>query len=248
MRMRVRQALLSAVVLVTTFGLSSQLALGQTSVRPTRETGSHAAPNLSGYWELHFDSKNVPPASLRPEITVEDKTIQYKRDMAEIRWCHFMGVPYSMEGSPIDILQNLNGKEIVITSSLRTPARHIYTDGRNHVNPDIFDPVSNGHSIGHWEGDTLVVDTIGFSNEGLTAIPGGGRRTPDSHLVEQFRLLEDGNQLSLISTWEDAKIFTKPHTYEFRYYRSPKGTEPREFDCNANDEGRAKFLLGIPGN
>jgi hypothetical protein len=248
MRMRVLQIMIRAGVVLTTFVFSLQLALGQTSGGGTRQIASHAAPSLSGYWELHFDSKNVPPASLRPGIAAEDKTAQYKRDMIEIRWCHFMGVPYSMEGSPIDILQNTNGKEIVIMSALRTPARHIYTDGRSHVNPDIFDPVSNGHSIGHWEGVTLVVDTVGFSNEGLTAIPGGGRRTPDSHLVERFRLLDGGNRLSVISTWEDAKVFAKPHTYEFRYYRSPKGAELREFDCNANDEERAKFLLQVPGN
>lgn len=246
--MRVQQVSFCASVLVTAFVLSLQPGGAQTPAGETRQSASHTSSNLTGYWELHFDSKNVPPASLQPEIAAEDKTVQYNRDMAEIRWCHFMGVPYSMEGSPIDILQNQNGKEIIITSSLRTPARHVYTDGRNHVNPDIFDPVSNGHSIGHWEGDRLVVDTIGFSNEGLTSIPGGGRRTPDSHLVEQFRLLEGGNQLSVVSTWEDAKIFTKPHTYEFRYYRSPKGMEAREFDCNANDEERAKFLLRIPGN
>jgi hypothetical protein len=230
----------SAVLASASFSLP--LAVGQTG------TVSHAATNLSGYWELHFDSKNVPPAPLRPDVAAEDKSVQYKKDMAEIRWCHFMGVPYSMEGSPIDIVQNRDGKEIVILSSLRTPARHIYTDGRGHVNPDIFDPVSNGHSIGHWEGDTLVVDTVGFSSEGLTAIPGGGRRTPDSHLIERFRSLNGGNLLSVIFTWEDAKIFTRPHTYGFRYYRSPKGAEARELDCNANDEQRAKFLLGIPGN
>src|SRR5215469_7177852 len=207
-----------------------------------------AAPgaNLSGYWELHFDSRNVPPAALTAQETGDDKTLQHKTDMNEIRWCHFMGVPYSMEGSPIDILQNRNGKEVIITSSLRTPARHIYTDGRSHVNPNIFDPVSNGHSIGHWEGDTLVVDTVGFSEEGLTRIPGGGRRTTTSHLVEHYRLLDRGKRLSVTFTWEDPKIFARPHTYEFRYYRAPKGVEAREFDCNANDEERAKFLLGMP--
>ena len=222
-------------------------AAGQSSRGLAGGSASRTVPNLSGYWELHFDSRNVPPASLTPEFAAEDKSIQYKKDVAEIRWCHFFGVPYAMEDSPIDILQNLNGKEVIITSSLRTPARHIYTDGRRHVNPDVFDAVSNGHSIGHWEGETLVVDTIGFSNEGITGIPGGGRRTTDSHLVERFRLLDGGNRLSVIFTWEDAKIFARPHTYEFRYYRSPRGAEAREFDCNANDEERAKFLLGMPG-
>jgi hypothetical protein len=204
-------------------------------------------PNLSGFWELHFDSKNVPPASLIPEFAREDQSIQFKKDMLEMRWCHFLGVPYVMADSPLDILQNVSGKEIVIAFSVRSPARHIYTDGRGHVNPDTFDPVSNGHSIGHWEGATLVVDTVGFSTEGITRIPGGGRRTTDSHLVERFRLLDGSKRLSVTFTWEDPKIFAKPHSYEFRYYRAPKGADAREFDCNANDEGRAGFLLGTPG-
>jgi len=203
-------------------------------------------PNLSGFWELRFDSKNVPPAVLTSAMASEDRNAQFTLDMKAIRWCHFLGVPYVMEGSTIDILQSLNTREILISSSLRSPARHIYTDGRGHVNPDTFDPVSNGHSIGKWQGDTLVVDTVGFSTEGLTAIPGGGRRTPDSHLTERYRLLNGGNRLSVIFTWEDPKVFTQPHTYEFRYYRSPKGTEAREFDCSAADEERAKFLTQVP--
>lgn len=214
---------------------------------PPPASAQLATPNLSGFWELRFDSRNVPPATLTPEMAAEDKSVQFKHDMAEVRWCHFLGVPYMMGDSPIDVLQNWNGKEIIIATSLRNPARHIYTDGRGHVNPDIFDPVSNGHSIGHWEGDTLVVDTVGFSSEGITSIPGGGRRTPGSHLVERYRLVEGGARLSVVSTWEDPKVFAKPHTYEFRYYRAPKGAEAREFDCNASNEERAKFLTGMPG-
>jgi len=204
-------------------------------------------PNLSGFWELRFDSRNVPPAPLTAAMAAEDRGVQFKLDTAAIRWCHFFGVPYMMEGSTIDILQNVNGKEIAITSALRNPTRHIYTDGRGHVNPDTFDPVSNGHSIGHWEGDMLVVDTVGFSSEGITGIPGGGRRTPDSHLIERYRLLAGGKRLSVTFTWADPKVFTKAHTYEFRYYRAPKSTEAREFDCNASDEERAKYLTGMPG-
>lgn len=219
------------------------------SAQSARGGGTAASPKgISGFWELHFDSQNVPPAALTPQAVAEDPAAQYKHDMNEIRWCHFFGVPYVMGSSPIDILQNNNGKEIIITTSLRNPGRHIYTDGRGHVNPDVYDAASNGHSIGHWEGDTLIVDTIGFSNEGLTRIPGGGRRTPDSHLVERYKLVNGGNQLSVTFTWEDPKIFAKAHVYEFRYYRSPRGTEAREFDCNASDEARAKYLLGQPGN
>ena len=204
-----------------------------------------APPNLSGLWELRFDSRNIPPAAVvAGAVNAAD---QVARDTHAIRYCYNFGVPFLMEISPIDIVQNLSGKETAITFPYRGPSRHIYTDGRKHVNQDVFDPSSSGDSVGRWEGDTLVVDTIGFSEEGVTRIPGGGRRTPASHLVERYRLVSGGKQLSVIFTWDDAKVFAKPHAYEFRYYRAPKGMEAREYDCNASDEERARFLLGTPG-
>jgi hypothetical protein len=245
--MAIRLTIGTTAAAVVIFACWLPQAAGQNSAQVAGGSAVRTPPNLSGFWELHFDSRNVPPASLTAALAAEDKDLQFKKDMTEIRWCHFPGVPYVMEDSPIDILQNRNGKEVIIASSLRSPARHIYTDGRGHVNPETFDPVSNGHSIGHWDGEALVVDTVGFSNEGITRIPGGGRRTTDSHLIERFRLVEGGNRLSVTFTWEDPKVFAKPHSYEFRYYRSPKNAEAREFDCNANDEDRAKFLLGMPG-
>ena len=204
-----------------------------------------AKPNLSGFWELRFDSRNVPPASLT-RAALAAASQQSAHDTHAIRWCYKFGVPYLMELSPIDIVQNMSGQEVAITFPVRGPSRHIYTDGRPHVKEEIFDPASNGDSIGRWEGATLVVDTAGFSDEGVTRIPGGGRRTPTSHLVERYRLINPG-QLSVISTWEDSAVFSKPHTYEFHYYRAPKGAEAREFGCDASDEQRAKFLTGTPG-
>ncbi len=206
-----------------------------------------ATHNLSGRWELHFDSKNVPLASLTTPVTEEEKAEQIRKNTYEIRWCHFFGVPYVMETSPIEILENQFGREIVITFTTRNPSRHIYLDRIKHENPDTFDPTSNGHSIGKWEGETLVVDTIGFSAEGLTSIPGGGRRTPNSHLTERFHLINGGSMLSVISTWQDEQVFAKPQTYEFRYYRAPKNLVMPEYDCDTSNESRGKFLLEPPG-
>ena len=111
---------------------------------------------------------------------------------------------------------------------------------------DTYDPQSNGHSIGHWEGDSLVVDTIGFSDRGVTSIPGGGIRTADSHLTERYRLLDGGRILSVVFAWEDPKIFLKPHVNEFRYYRAPAGTYAREYFCDSSNAERAKFLSEPP--
>jgi hypothetical protein len=228
---------------LTIFGVLGLLAAG-CGAAAAQNAG--AAPNLSGFWELRFDSRHVPEASLTPAAAAESKSEQARHDRTAIRWCHFLGVPFLMGESPLDVLQGRNGKQVIIASPAQSLGRHIYTDGRQHPNQETFDPTSNGDSIGHWEGDTLVVDTIGFSDQGVTSIPGGGRRTGASHLVERFRLLDGGNRLSVTFTWEDPKIFQKPHTYRFIYYRAPKGTEAREFGCNASDEERAKFLLEPP--
>jgi hypothetical protein len=143
--------------------------------------------------------------------------------------------------APIDLRQSPSVIGIVAKS--QSSGRYIYLDGRKHPDKEDLDPTTNGHSIGQWEGDTLVVDTIGFNERGVTRLPGGGVRTPNSHLTERYRLMNNGQRLEVAFTWEDAAVFTQPHTYEFRYYRIPEISEPRTFPCNAKDPERARFLL-----
>jgi hypothetical protein len=206
---------------------------------------TQSRPDISGFWELRFDSKKVPRASLNAKVTEEDIQAHREKDRMAIRWCNLLGVPALMEQSPLDIRQGRI--EIAIVAQAVSVARHIYTDGRSHVNPDIFDPTTNGHSIAHWDGDTLVVDTVGFAaDRGITSIPGGGYKTADTHLTERYRLLNDGKQLSVTFTWDDPNVFAKPHTYEFRYYRAPKDTNARNWSCDPFDEDRARFLTQSP--
>ena len=198
-------------------------------------------PDLSGYWELRYDSFSASTASLTPQAAA-DQANQRQRDGDAVRWCINEGVPALMgDRAPLDIRQS----PTVIGMVAKSPSsvRYIYTDGRSHPDKDDLDPTTNGHSIGHWEGDTLVVDTVGFNDRGVRTIPGGGVRTPNSHLTERYRLLEGGQRLSVTFTWEDPSVFQKPHTYEFRYYRVRQISEPRVFTCNPNDAERAKFLL-----
>jgi hypothetical protein len=218
--------------------ISCGIAAGQTK---------NAAVNFSGYWRLQDDSRNVPRAKLTAQAAALNQDELRKHDMQEIRWCHWYGIPYLMGTSPLQIAQNRTGREIAIIFTTRNPTRHIYLD-RPHPNSETLDATSVGNSVAKWEGDTLVADTIAFSEEGLTAIPGGGRRTKTSHLVERFRLLRDGNQLSVVSAWTDPNTFREPHTYEFRYFRIPtKAFELPNVDCDPADEARARFLLNPPG-
>jgi len=140
-------------------------------------------------------------------------------------------MPFMMgHSAALDIVQTSD--EILIIPEM-PGVRHIYIDGRPHPALDALEPSTVGHSIGRWEGDTLVVDTIGLVAGG--GVPGGGRRTPETHLLERYRLLEGGQRMSVTFTWQDPKIYVKPHTYEYIYYKDPAETYAFEEWCDSND-------------
>jgi hypothetical protein len=152
-----------------------------------QEAAAAASPDLSGYWELRHDSFSVPRATLTREAPAgEEKAAQH--DLDAIQRCIPMGVPALMSDRPV---LNLQQSKTVVGIIPKGPAsvRYIYTDGRPHPPAEEWEGATNGHSIGHWEGDTLVVDTTGFNERGVTTIPGGGWRTSSSKLTERFHLL-----------------------------------------------------------
>jgi hypothetical protein len=212
--------------------------------KPSAAPDSH---DISGFWELSFDSRKVPAADLAPGVTKEMIAEHARADAHAIRWCNLLGTPFIMDsGRPIDIRQGT--REIVIASETNAGPRHIYLDRTQHINSDVFDTTSNGDSIAHWDGDSVVADTVGFDpSKGLSLLPGGGFRTVDSHLIERYHLLANGSILSVVFTWEDAKVFKTPHTYEFHYYRLPNGYSPVPAErCDPWDDARAKFLEDAP--
>jgi hypothetical protein len=216
----------------------------------TAQRGRGAAPaaafdphDISGYWELSFDSRHVPPAALAATVTPAVRAAKRKQDDYATRWCNWIGMPAAMDATrPIDIRQGR--REIVMNFETIATPRHIYLDRTKHIDKDVYDATTMGDSIARWEGDTLVVDTVGFDGaKGLSAIPGGGFRTSESHLVERYRLMNNGGVLSVTFTWSDAKVYRTPHTYEYRYYRAPASYEAQPpIWCDPFDEGRTAFL------
>lgn len=199
--------------------------------------------NLSGYWELRYDSKMVPPANLTRAVTKERLAEQAKKDMHAVQWCSFIGTPAMMDSRrPLTIRQDR--REVFIYAEERSAHRHLYLNRSAPPPFEEYDPSTNGHSIARWEGDILVVVTTGFHpDRGITAIPGGGFKTAASKLTERFRLLSGGNVLSVRSTWEDSGVFRTPHTYEFRYYRAPSDYRghPQPL-CSPIDQERINFV------
>jgi len=225
-----------SAALLAPFGVLTLLAGPAIGQNPTV---SAPVPDLSGLWELKEGSRHVGRASLTERAIAEDKQAAAERAAGHVitrasRWCGNLGVPFIMgQSPPIDIVQT--NDEIGIFSEQHSDARHIYLDGRPHPALPLLEATTNGHSIGHWEGDTLVVDTIGFNDYGNGNIPGGGNRTPTSHLVERFRLLDQGKQLSVTFTWDDPREFLKPHTYDFLFYKMPDDAYVYEDFCDPSD-------------
>lgn len=229
----------------------SVVAVGQ-GVRP-----SSSVPDLSGFWERKDDVgsgsfggtlERIPKAALSPEVIAANREAAARQARGEVvslssKWCLTNQYPFFMQHSAVwDIVQT--DHEIVQVPEVHTFPRHIYLDGRPHPDLAHLQPSVNGHAIGRWEGDTLVVDTIGFV--GGAGTPGGGRVGPNTHLVERFRLRDGGKILSVTFTWEDSSIYLGPHTYELTYHKSDPGTYAFEEYCHADDPVQGGSVVEPP--
>lgn len=224
--------------------LAAMLFAVACSSAPAVAQGVAAHPDLSGYWELRFDSFNVPRASLTPAAQSASDA-RLKKDLEAVRGCVNIGMPALMnDRQTLDIRQS--GGVIGMVAKSPSSTRYIYIDGRKHPDAEELEGTTNGHSIGRWQGDALVVDTVGFNDRGITAIPGGGYRTSRSHLTEQYHLSADGRQLTVTFTWTDPVVFRRAHSYAFRYSKVPSISEPRVVNCIPNDAERTKFLSEAP--
>lgn len=109
--------------------------------------------------------------------------------------------------------------------------RTIYTDGRAH--PKYPNPTYLGDSIGHWEGDTLVVDVVGF-NDRSWLDQDGHPHTEALHVTERYTRT-DGMTLHYEATIDDPKAYTKPWTTGYTIPWAP-GIEPYEYICQENNQ------------
>ncbi|HYM17764.1 MAG TPA: hypothetical protein VEU06_04305 [Micropepsaceae bacterium] len=133
--------------------------------------------------------------------------------------CWPMGVPGFLlyVVNPVYVLERPN--EVVLIATSDHMVRHIYLNVPHSKNPK---PSWFGESVGHYEGDALVVDTIGLTTKAAI----DNYRTPHSsklHVVERFHRIDDGKTLEVNLTVEDPDTFTTPWGASQRYVRSEKG-------------------------
>ncbi len=143
--------------------------------------------------------------------------------------CSF-GYPALMIESPLMFEILPTPKETALIFSSRE-IRHVYTDGREHPGKDDLWPTPWGDSVGHWEGDTLVIDTVAVKSafpgrEGISVNAFGGIEemqtvallSPDARFVERIRML-DKDHLEDRITIVDPKNLTKPWDLRRTYQR-----------------------------
>jgi len=142
---------------------------------------------------------------------------------------------------PIQFVQT--PKQIVILYEYFNVFRLIPLDQKSH--PDDLEPSFLGHSIGHWEGNTLVVDIVGFNDKGWV-LSGGIFHSDALHITERYTRV-DYDTINYEATIEDKKVFTQPFKTSTTMMLR-EGQRLREYICPENNEDvlRLEKLLDNP--
>jgi hypothetical protein len=191
-----------------------------------------------------------PPNKILPWIPEQDKLrrefLVHMNPAVDLRHVELnarCALPGLFQGednnNPYQFLQR--PAEVVILYDYNHTSRVIHLDGRPHLGKNI--QLFMGDSIGHWEGNTLVVDTTNFN--GRTAY---SREIPylsdELHTVERFTIA-DANTIDYEVTIQDPKLFTAPWKVAGYFSRVPKGTESLEFAC-AEGSQTLVDIFGLP--
>jgi hypothetical protein len=151
-----------------------------------------APPDLSGVW-MAFAVENPDGGGNAPRYSAEGETLlaEFAAQFSAIpetgAWCYGTGMPSVMLSTvsyPIEIVQHPS--RLVMLAELEMQVRRVYLDGREH--PADYLPAGVGHSVGTWDGDTLVIDTTLLSEWQIRPWP----RTDRTRIAERVYLTKLG--------------------------------------------------------
>jgi len=179
------------VIALTALGIAAGCVPEGPSPSPTAAPAVH--PDLSGVW-MAFAVENPDGTGFVPQYSPEGQALldAFASEFSSIpetgAWCYGTGMPSVMLSTvsyPVEIVQNAS--RLVMLAELEMQVRRVYLDGRAH--PEDFLSTGVGHSVGAWDGDTLVVDTTLLSEWQLRPWP----RTEQTHIVERVHLTKLGD-------------------------------------------------------
>ena len=171
-------------------------------------------PDLSGIWRsggtrnrYDYDvAQNLKPEDIQPwaEALRLQRVQDFRKD-SPLAACLPVSLPFLNSRGLARIVQT-PGLIVVLHESPNSPHRTIFTDGRGL--PKDPNPTWLGYSVGHWEGDTMVVESAGFNEKGWLDV-GGHPQTESLRITERFRRRDFGH-MELEMTINDPKVFAKP--------------------------------------
>jgi hypothetical protein len=175
---------------------------GVTGQQPTQRISDIGNPNLK-QWAKDVMKKD------------NDEVLAGKFAFTSRSSCQPGGVPGFdvILGGALFILQSPT--EVTMIFSGNNEARHIRLNASHSANPK---PSWYGDSVGHYEGDTLVVDTVGLNDKTFI----DNYRTPHTeklHVTERWRMIEDGKKLEILLTIDDPDTFNQPFQEQRLYDR-----------------------------
>jgi hypothetical protein len=236
----------------------------QVSTQNSAPAPAASLPDWRGVWSplgINFSggsggptSGARPGASPNPFVYTAEYQAKFDRNLRADRGdgkfydpttnCEPPGMPrqYILPSYPIEFL--VTPHKVVVLYEYMAQVRQIYTDGRQHPPDDELTLTYNGHSIGHWEGQVLVVDTVGFKDSTLL-----DRLSPHSDAMRmKERIRRTGDQLTVEVTLTDSKALIKPWSSIFTWeHKTGPRWDLKEFVCaennrNPSDEtGKASF-------
>lgn len=185
----------------------------------------HAKPDFSGVWEM--EGWSAEAWDVEPPYT-EAGLAAFKVWEADplsdpAHQCVLTLVRITTAPLPHEIIQEEN--RVLLLYEYEHQIRRAYMDGRNH--PDDLYPTLMGDSVASWDGDTLVIDTIGVPEGYLR--PQGVPHSDKLHVIERRTMLEDGNTKTLETVIDDPVYFTRPWSVTTQWKRT--NAEIMDYNC-----------------
>jgi hypothetical protein len=193
-------------------------------------------PDLSGLW--HVTAKYDTDFKLADSQTwARTRALEREANPAADSWSTLCLPPGPMIPftGPFRIVQTPHITTVLYEVS--NNFRQIFTDGRTL--PTDPNPTWQGYSVGRWDGETLVVETIGFNDKSFIGRP-GHPYTEGLRVTERYRRRDFGH-IDLQITFEDAKTFTRPWTVTTELLFDAD-TDLLEYVCNENEKDRQHFV------
>ena len=194
-----------------------------------------APPDISGVWQAPYTPDLTKPLGhdlpFTPFGLDKFKSVVHADDPTS--YCLPVGPARAIQAPmPFQIVQTASA--VVLLFEYQHTFRLIYTDGRAH--PEDLDPFSwFGDSTGRWEGQTLVVDTVGIGGDRTWLDTAGHQHSDQLHIVERFQKIDAGNMKWTV-TFEDPKMYKEPFTVTLPLKR--KDTILMMYSCEENEKDR----------